>query len=193
MQCEMQIQTFHGLPTRSLKLPRVAVRKARPSSIFMRVAKTSPLHTIEAYAEIIRKIRSRMIEYEMRDRNPNVPWTLEEIASDAAACRCAGAAIVHFHARTPDGAPEPRVDITKEIIRRLRESSDILIGPALGSVNRQWPAAHHSLQSPSQCGLLAHEQACNFGQKRIANATPPARRARVLRDRSKLQRTPFSW
>jgi 3-keto-5-aminohexanoate cleavage enzyme len=82
-------------------------------------------------------IEARMIEYEMRDRNPDVPWTPEEIASDAAACRCAGAAIVHFHARTPDGAPEPRVDITKEIIRRLRESSDILIGPALGSLNRQ--------------------------------------------------------
>jgi uncharacterized protein (DUF849 family) len=85
-------------------------------------------------------IEARINEYEMRDRNPNVPWTLEEIAADAVACRSAGAAIAHFHARTPDGAPEPRVEITKHIIRRLRESSDILINPTLGSVTQNLPS-----------------------------------------------------
>lgn len=48
-------------------------------------------------------IEVRINEYEMRDANPHVPWTPQEIASDAAACREAGASIVHFHARTPDG------------------------------------------------------------------------------------------
>lgn len=38
-----------------------------------------------------------------RDPNPNVPWTPEEVAQEAVRCYEAGASIVHFHARHPDG------------------------------------------------------------------------------------------
>lgn len=38
-----------------------------------------------------------------RDQNPNVPWTPEEVAQEAVRCYEAGASIVHFHARNPDG------------------------------------------------------------------------------------------
>ncbi len=38
-----------------------------------------------------------------REQNPNVPWTPEEIAAEAKRCHEAGAAAVHFHARTPQG------------------------------------------------------------------------------------------
>jgi 3-keto-5-aminohexanoate cleavage enzyme len=38
-----------------------------------------------------------------REDNPNVPWTPEEVAQEAIRCYDAGASIVHFHARTPDG------------------------------------------------------------------------------------------
>jgi 3-keto-5-aminohexanoate cleavage enzyme len=38
-----------------------------------------------------------------RQDNPNVPWTPEEVAQEAVRCYEAGASIVHFHARTPDG------------------------------------------------------------------------------------------
>ena len=38
-----------------------------------------------------------------REDNPNVPWTPEEVAQEAVRCYEAGASIVHFHARTPDG------------------------------------------------------------------------------------------
>jgi 3-keto-5-aminohexanoate cleavage enzyme len=48
-------------------------------------------------------IEVRINEYEMRQANPHVPWTAQEIAADAAACREAGASIVHFHARTAEG------------------------------------------------------------------------------------------
>ena len=44
-------------------------------------------------------IEVRCNEYTMRDRNPNVPWSAAEIAEDAARCRDAGAAVVHYHAR----------------------------------------------------------------------------------------------
>ena len=50
-------------------------------------------------------LEARINEYAMRDQNPHVPWTPDEIADTAARCREAGASIVHFHARNPDGSP----------------------------------------------------------------------------------------
>lgn len=38
-----------------------------------------------------------------RDQNPNVPWMPSEVAEEAIRCFNAGASIVHFHARTPEG------------------------------------------------------------------------------------------
>lgn len=84
-------------------------------------------------------IEARVNEFAMRDRNPNVPWTPQEIAAEAASCREAGAAIVHFHARKGDGAPEPSARVTLEIVRRIRDRSDVLINPTLGSVKQDLP------------------------------------------------------
>ena len=39
-----------------------------------------------------------------REQNPHIPWTPEEVAAEAQRCADAGAAIVHIHARTNDGA-----------------------------------------------------------------------------------------
>jgi uncharacterized protein (DUF849 family) len=80
-------------------------------------------------------IEARVNEYMMRDEgNANVPYTPEEIARDAAACRAAGASIVHFHARKPDGKPDHAGDTYAEIVRRIRAASDILVHPTLGYV-----------------------------------------------------------
>ncbi len=84
-------------------------------------------------------IAARINEYEMRDGNPHVPWTPAEIAADAKACREAGAAIVHFHARKPDGAPEPDPRVCGEIIGRIRDLTDILVYPTLGILARKLP------------------------------------------------------
>ncbi len=84
-------------------------------------------------------ISARINEYEMRDGNPNVPWSPGEIAADAKACREAGAAIVHFHARKPDGAPEPDPRVCGQIIRNIRDSTDILVYPTLGVLARKLP------------------------------------------------------
>jgi uncharacterized protein (DUF849 family) len=86
-------------------------------------------------------IETRLNEYEMRDRNRNVPWTAEEIARDATACREAGASIVHFHARTPDGAPAFGYEAYRDAIRAIRAGSDILIHPTLGGPERSASAA----------------------------------------------------
>lgn len=80
-------------------------------------------------------IEARVNEYMMRDQgNANVPYTPDEIARDALACREAGAAIVHFHARTPDGKPDHAAGSYAETVRRIRETSDILVHPTLGYV-----------------------------------------------------------
>jgi uncharacterized protein (DUF849 family) len=86
-------------------------------------------------------IEARINEYEMRDANPHVPWTPEEIAADAARCREAGAAIVHFHARKPDGAPDFSAQTYGEIIRRIKERSDILVHPTLGAGRADQPVS----------------------------------------------------
>jgi uncharacterized protein (DUF849 family) len=78
-------------------------------------------------------IEARINEYMMREAgNTNVPYTPEEIASESVACRDAGAAIVHFHARKPDGTPEHSAEVYSDIIRRIRRASDILVHPTLG-------------------------------------------------------------
>jgi uncharacterized protein (DUF849 family) len=81
-------------------------------------------------------IEVRINEYEMRTANPHIPWTAREIAADAAACREAGASIVHFHARTPDGGAAFGYDAYREAIGEIRGQSDILIHTTLGGPDR---------------------------------------------------------
>lgn len=86
-------------------------------------------------------IECRVNEYNMRDGNPNVPWSAQEITRDAAACREAGAAIVHFHARKPDGSPEHAYEAYRDTVRAIRSATDILIHPTLGYVTLNAPAS----------------------------------------------------
>jgi uncharacterized protein (DUF849 family) len=78
-------------------------------------------------------IEARVNEFMRREEgNPNVPYSPEEIAADAVACRKAGASILHFHARKPDGTPEHSTESYAETVRLIRETSDILVHPTLG-------------------------------------------------------------
>jgi 3-keto-5-aminohexanoate cleavage enzyme len=79
-------------------------------------------------------IEVRANEYTMRDGNPNVPWSAEELGRDAAACRAAGATIYHFHARHLDGSPDHRVESYADAIRGIRAVSDLLVHPTLGAI-----------------------------------------------------------
>jgi uncharacterized protein (DUF849 family) len=64
-----------------------------------------------------------------------VPFSPAEIAADAAACREAGAAILHFHAREPrTGAPAYDAASYGDSIRRIRAACDLLVNPTLGAV-----------------------------------------------------------
>ena len=85
-------------------------------------------------------IEARVNEYAPRTRNPNVPWTTAEIARDAAACRDAGASIVHFHARRDDGSPEHAYESYRDTVGAIRAATDILVHPTLGYVTLNAPA-----------------------------------------------------
>src|SRR5215813_5741981 len=79
-------------------------------------------------------VEARLNEYALRERNPQVPWTPAEIAADAALCREAGAALVHFHARdAQSGAPAHETAVYADSIRRIRAACDVLVVPTLGA------------------------------------------------------------
>jgi uncharacterized protein (DUF849 family) len=86
-------------------------------------------------------IEVRVNEYTMRDRNPHVPWSPEEIAADAAACVEAGASIIHYHARDPvTGAPSTDVGLYAATARAIRERCGAVIMPTLGAGTLPDPA-----------------------------------------------------
>lgn len=79
-------------------------------------------------------IDARLNEYTMRDPNPNVPYSPEEIGEDAAACREAGASVVHYHARDPEsGAPSTELALYAEAARAIRARCDAIVMPTLGA------------------------------------------------------------
>lgn len=79
-------------------------------------------------------IEARVNELAPRDENPNVPFLEEEIIADAKACYDAGAAILHYHARTGDGAPTHDAEFYLKTNAGIREQCPILIHPTLGYV-----------------------------------------------------------
>lgn len=79
-------------------------------------------------------IEVRVNEYAPRDENPNVPWSADEIARDAEATCVAGASMLHFHARKPDGSPAHDYDTYADIIRGIRNASDLMVHPTLGQI-----------------------------------------------------------
>jgi uncharacterized protein (DUF849 family) len=86
-------------------------------------------------------IEVRCNEYTMRDDNRHVPWSAAEIAADAAACREAGASVVHFHARDPEtGAMSSDTARYAEVVRAVRASCDVLLNPTLGASTIPDPA-----------------------------------------------------
>jgi 3-keto-5-aminohexanoate cleavage enzyme len=68
-----------------------------------------------------------------------VPETPEEIAEDARLCRDAGAAIVHVHARDGEGRNTGDVEVYADVIRRIRECTDILVQTTNGIGVRRDP------------------------------------------------------
>ena len=69
-----------------------------------------------------------------REQCPAIPYTPNEIAEEALRAAEAGAAIVHIHARTPDGGPDWNVDTFAEIFAEVRARTGVIINFSTGAV-----------------------------------------------------------
>ncbi len=69
-----------------------------------------------------------------RTQCPAIPYTPEEYAAEAKRAYEAGAAVVHIHARTRDGAPSYSVDDYRNIYQAVTEACPILINFSTGAI-----------------------------------------------------------
>jgi 3-keto-5-aminohexanoate cleavage enzyme len=69
-----------------------------------------------------------------REQCPAIPYTPREIAEEARRASDAGAAIVHIHARTPEGSPDWSVEMFREIQSEVRARTDVIINFSTGAV-----------------------------------------------------------
>ncbi len=69
-----------------------------------------------------------------REQCPAIPYTPQEIGQEAKRAADAGAAIVHIHARKPDGAPDWSVETFAEIFTEVRARTDAIINFSTGAV-----------------------------------------------------------
>jgi 3-keto-5-aminohexanoate cleavage enzyme len=70
-----------------------------------------------------------------RESNPNIPYTTAEVAQSSIEAAQAGATVVHLHVREDDGTPSGRPELFKEVISRIRESSDVMTMVSTGGAN----------------------------------------------------------
>jgi len=62
-----------------------------------------------------------------REQSPHVPWTPAEVAAEAKRCADAGAAIVHIHARTPEGGTSYDPAWYAEADRLIRAQTTLIL------------------------------------------------------------------
>ncbi len=69
-----------------------------------------------------------------RAQCPAIPYTPKEIGEEARRAAEAGAAIVHIHARTPEGGPDWQPGTFAEIFSEVRARTDVIINFSTGAV-----------------------------------------------------------
>jgi len=69
-----------------------------------------------------------------REQCPAIPYTPKEIAEEAKRAVDAGAAIVHIHARTPEGGPDWSVETFAEIQSEVRARTDVILNFSTGAI-----------------------------------------------------------
>jgi 3-keto-5-aminohexanoate cleavage enzyme len=120
-----------------------------------------------------------------RAQSPYVPYTPEEIARAAVDAGRAGAAVVHLHARWPDGRPSQDPRHFREIVERIRGAgSRIVIQCSTGgAVGMPLDERLGSLVDGAEMGTL-NLGTMNFGDEVFVNTRPDVVRvAGRLRER----------
>jgi 3-keto-5-aminohexanoate cleavage enzyme len=108
----------------------------------------------------------------LKEHNPAVPYTVEEMVREAKSAYEAGAAIIHLHVRRDDGTPTQDKARFKEIIDAIRaEIPDVIIQPSTGGAvgmsndERLQPTELRPEMATLDCGTL------NFGGDEIFENT----------------------
>jgi len=103
-----------------------------------------------------------------KEHNPNVPYTVTEIADEARRAHEAGAAIIHLHVRYDDGTPTQSAERFKECIDAIkRQCPEVIIQPSTGGAagmsdeERLQPLTLNPEMATLDCGTL------NFGENDI--------------------------
>lgn len=69
----------------------------------------------------------------MKEHNPAVPYTVQEVAREAKSAYDAGAAVIHLHVREDDGTPTQRHGRFQECVSAILEACpDVIIQPSTG-------------------------------------------------------------
>lgn len=76
-----------------------------------------------------------------RDETPHVPLTPAEIAAEAQQATLLGAAVVHAHARTPDGQQTIEAEHVAALVRAIRERDQSII---VGTTTGLWTCDGHA-------------------------------------------------
>lgn len=99
-----------------------------------------------------------------KEHNPNVPYTVDEIATEAEKAYKAGASIIHLHVRRDDGTPTQDKDRFKACMDEIkRRCPDVIIQPSTGgavgmtNAERLQPVDLKPEMATLDCGT------CNFG------------------------------
>jgi 3-keto-5-aminohexanoate cleavage enzyme len=108
-----------------------------------------------------------------RAQSPYVPYTPGEIAQAAVDAWRAGAAVVHLHARWPDGRPSQDAGHFREIVDRIRAAAcDVVIQCSTGgAVGMSVDERLGSLVDGAEMGTL-NLGTMNFGDDVFVNARP---------------------
>lgn len=67
-----------------------------------------------------------------RAQTPHLPLTPDEIGEEARRCREAGAAVIHLHAREPDGTPTQSRERFAAFVAAIRERTDVIVQVSTG-------------------------------------------------------------
>src|SRR6476469_7970081 len=112
------------------------------------------------------------------ERRPNLPGTPDEIADAALEAWRAGAAVIHLHAREPDGTPTQDRDAYADLVQRVRDRGceailNLSTGTAGGHAERDDRYALLDLDpemASFDCGTV------NFGDRIFEGDVPFLRR-----------------
>ncbi len=90
-----------------------------------------------------------------RAQCPGIPYTPEEYAAEAKRAYDAGAAVVHIHARTPEGAPSYEVQDYRNIYDAVTAACPIIINFSTGaiSITTEQKIAHIKSVKPAIAAL----------------------------------------